>query len=309
MDREDRINRLLSAEGTDVLSNNEEINKRLSRNGRIQEIPLEKLHPSPLNGNRTADENYIFAVADSIDAFGTLIVPLTVYALDDDNYRIVSGHIRYSAWCRLAQRDDKWKYKPLPCIIVQKPEDDLAEIELMTKANIHRNKRKDNDIEILIADGAWENYIKPVPEVHEKYVERYRNQFIEQYRDDPRYVIDPASFFSQYFRPRFWYIREQTGISLSNSQIKRILSSRADELKTGRKSIPENMSSYKQERKKTKISSKKMQKRLDLFLPHLEWYFDQDSNNIDTDPEERKAVLLHLGELAAYIENKLSELI
>ena len=43
MDREDRINRLLATEGTDVLGNNEEINKRLSRNGRVQEIPLEKL--------------------------------------------------------------------------------------------------------------------------------------------------------------------------------------------------------------------------------------------------------------------------
>lgn len=306
MDREDRINRLLATEGTDVLGNNEEISKRLSRNGRVQEIPLEKLQPSPLNGNRTADENYIFAVADSIDSVGTLIVPLTVYALDDNNYRIISGHIRYAAWSRLASKNDKWRHKPLPCIVVKKPEDDLAEIELMTKANIHRNKRKDNDIEILIADDAWEHYIKPIPELHDKYVERYRNQFIEQYRDDARLLIDPTSFLSQYFRPRFWYIREQTGISLSNSQIKRILSSHAEELKTGRRSIAEN--SYLPERKKSRISSKRLQKRLDGFLPHLEWYFDQDDINIDADPEDRETLLLRLGELAAYIDKRLIEL-
>ena len=57
-----------------------------------------------------------------------------------------------------------------------------------------------------------------------KLKEYYKQQFIEKNSTDPRYIEKPDLFLKYYFRPSLEYIRAVTGLDVSNSTVKNILS-------------------------------------------------------------------------------------
>lgn len=288
---------------TAVESQNELIRKAYANRKSVQMLNVDALVPSQYNSGRSMDDNYVSAVADSIEAYGTLIEPITVYPLGDGTYSILSGHVRTAAWKQLQERyPEAWGRKQIPCLIVDKPESELAEVESLSKANVHRTNKEDRNNEIVIANNAWSKYIEPYPAIKAKYVTKYEKLFDEANKNNPKYIRDPDKVKRSRFRPRIWYIREQTGIELTDRMITTILSSaNKDELmRTVRKSD--------KERKITKVTSVKLQKKLDAFLPSLERYFEQEDKDFDKDPNEREILLSNLKDMAAYISEKISEL-
>lgn len=285
---------------------NELIRKAYANRKSVQMLNVDVLVPSQHNRGRSMDGNYISAVADSIEAYGTLIEPVTVYPLGNGTYCILSGHVRTAAWKQLQERyPDVWGRKQIPCLIVDKPQDELAEMESLSKANVHRSTRKDRDNEIVIANNAWTKYIEPKPLIKARYVARYAKLFEDANKENSKFLNDPSEFKRMYFRPRIWYIREQTGVELTDSMIKAILKKGliddADELLHIKRPTTPN-------RKPTKVTSVKLAKKIKAITPDLHQFFEQNRNEDDSEPSERAELLTALTELASYIQSHIENL-
>lgn len=102
---------------------------------KTKNIPLNKLHESPLNTYPTDD---IEEVKVSIEESG-LIEALTVYKESDDSYEILSGARRFKALCELQDEGftvKNLKYDAIPCMVIEeKLEDDEKEL-VIEKANV-----------------------------------------------------------------------------------------------------------------------------------------------------------------------------
>ena len=178
-------------------------------------IPMSEIKINPLN-QRRVDEDQIEVLAESIANVG-LINPLIVYQKSEDEFVLIDGHRRYCALSKMGRVGNN----QVPCIVVDKPADEIKEQELMANGNIHRNKPEDLKQEIEIANVLWNTMNS---NRRAKLSEEFRDKFIEKHCGEEKYQEAPAQYISNRFRPRIDYIRSITGLDYSNKTVTNVLS-------------------------------------------------------------------------------------
>ena len=187
----------------------------------IELIKLGNIQTNPLNIHQNDSEEQIRIIADSITSIG-LESPLVVYK---DNvfagkqmYTIISGHKRYEA-LKLLKKPPIFD---VPCVIEEKPKDEIAEREMMLQNNLGRKSPEEIRLQVAEASSIWNRL---APDVRQKYTDIFRNQFIieesKTHEVDDKYIRDN-------FRPRLDYIRKMCGLDMSNSTVKSFLKKELD---------------------------------------------------------------------------------
>ena len=67
------------------------------------------------------------------------------------------------------------------------------------------------------------------------YTEKLKKNFINRFKSNPNYVIDPDKYLRDNFRDKFEFIRYATGLDISHSTIKRVLAKSSADDKPKRK--------------------------------------------------------------------------
>ena len=106
----------------------------------VQQIPIGRVKPSPMNPRKTFDEGGLQELADNIMQQG-LLQPITVRPLKstgtdpfaDCEYEIVCGERRYRALLIIAQGKDDYK---VPCIVRNLTDDEA--FDAMITENLQR---------------------------------------------------------------------------------------------------------------------------------------------------------------------------
>lgn len=187
----------------------------------IELIKLGNIQANPLNIHQNDAEEQIRIIADSIASIG-LESPLVVYK---DNvfagkqmYTIISGHKRYEALKMLK----KPPVFSVPCVIEEKPKDEIAEREMLLQNNLGRKSPEEIRQQATEASSIWNRL---APDVRQKYTDIFRNQFIieesKTHEVDDKYIRDN-------FRPRLDYIRKMCGLDMSNTTVKSFLKKELD---------------------------------------------------------------------------------
>lgn len=178
-------------------------------------ISMKDIKPNLLN-RRSLDLDQIEILADSIKDVG-MINPLVVYQRNDGRYTLIDGHRRYKALEKIGRNGTN----QIPCILIDKPSNEVREQEIMSSGNIHRSKPEDLKREIEIANVLWNT----MPQTRrEKLTQEYRQKFVDRYCNDEKYQENPSQFISNRFRPRIDYIRSITGLDYSNKTVTSTLS-------------------------------------------------------------------------------------
>ena len=187
----------------------------------IELIKLGNIQVNPLNIHRNDSEEQIRIIAESITSIG-LESPLVVYK---DNvfagkqmYTIISGHKRYKALKMLK----KPPIFDVPCVIEEKPKDEITEREMLLQNNLGRKSPEEIRLQVAEASSIWNRL---APDIRQKYTDIFRNQFIleesKTHEVDEKYIRDN-------FRPRLDYIRKMCGLDMSNSTVKSFLKKELD---------------------------------------------------------------------------------
>lgn len=190
--------------------------------GTLMNIPLGEIVDNPRN-HRDIDSGSV-ALAWNIKERG-LITPLTVYKGDDGKYTILSGHRRHHALMDNGDPDDY----PVPCYVVPCPESGFEEESMLSSGNHHRYTPEQIQNEVLLAAQTWSGTIDEAKgkaltaEEKADLTKHYREQFIEEHKNDDRYQANPAKFMDGYFRAKLEYIRDVTGLTMSNTTVKDVL--------------------------------------------------------------------------------------
>lgn len=184
---------------------------------------VDLIKANPLN-KRSMEDSDIQILADNIYASGTM-EPVTVYHDSDNKFVLLSGHRRVKAWKRNLETHKDWKNDPakqmIPCIIVNKPDNDLEEMKALSTANIHRSRPEELRQEVSLANTQW-NLLGAEDKKAKTAV--FKQSFIDRNSNNPRYLNDPEHFIKNNFRPRLEYIRQVTGLEIANDTIKNALS-------------------------------------------------------------------------------------
>ena len=178
-------------------------------------IQMKDIKPNRLN-KRSMDLEEIEVLSESIKDAG-LINPLVVYQNQDGSYTLLDGHRRYRALELMGRAGTN----QVPCIVVDKPSDEVREQELMANGNIHRSKPEDLKHEIEVANVLWNTMSKTR---RDKLTQEYKQKFIDKFCNDEKYQENPSQFLSNRFRPRIDYIRAITGLDYSNKTVTSTLS-------------------------------------------------------------------------------------
>lgn len=175
----------------------------------IQLVPICNIHKNDLNiFNQNEDEEQVEVLANSIRQSG-LAQPLVVY-LDHENYYVLlSGHKRMEALSLAGITG----MSNVPCVIKSKPKNELEEREELLKHNIARKKPEEISMQASEANNIW-NIMDS--NVRKAYTARYKKEFIEKYGNNPEDIDNN-------FRPRLDYIRELTGLTVSNRTVSTII--------------------------------------------------------------------------------------
>ena len=138
----------------------------------IELVKLGNIQVNPLNIHQNDAEEQIRIIADSIASIG-LESPLVVYK---DNvfagkqmYTIISGHKRYEALKMLK----KPPVFSVPCVIEEKPKDEIAEREMLLQNNLGRKSPEEIRQQATEASSIWNRL---APDVRQKYTDVFRNQ-------------------------------------------------------------------------------------------------------------------------------------
>ena len=178
----------------------------------IKEIPISLINDNPYN-ERSMDHEQISVLADSILHDG-LLQPVVVYKTADGRYTLLSGHRRKAA-CQLINKDS------ILAKINETPTDEWEEQELLAKANFHRLTPKEIQNEVSLADRIWGSMNT---ERRERLSKEFIAKFKERVADNPKYIENPAEFVRRNCRTRLEYINYLTGLEMSNTTVKSILS-------------------------------------------------------------------------------------
>ena len=205
----------------------------------VEQIKISDIQKNKLN-NRSMDSSEIQNIAQNLSKGGVL-EPLVVYK-DGKKYTLLSGHRRLSALEMVLDGDDT-----VACVIVGKPATEIDEIEMLSRLNIHRSNPDDIQQEAILASRGW----KTMPaERREALTEKYQKLFIKAHENSEVYQSDPEKYIKNNFRPRLDYVREMTGLEVSNSTVKDIISEKPKEEKVSKE--------VKEEQKKETKSDKRV---------------------------------------------------
>lgn len=189
------------------------------------EIDVEMIEENELNKDRSMVQEEIVALAYSILDSG-LIQPLDIYKTENDKYKLISGHRRLNAIKYLLSHPELgYTSLVVACTIHDAPNSTEEEIELLSQANIHRNKIEDLAVEINIISKAWE---KMDESRKQELTQIYKNRFIENNENNIEYQSNPSEFLRKKFRAKLEYIRIKTGLSLSNRYLYKLIASVCD---------------------------------------------------------------------------------
>lgn len=246
--------------------------------GKLENIPLGEIKDNPRN-NRDIESGSA-ALAWNIKERG-LISPLTVYKGNDGKYIILSGHRRHHA---LIENGNPDSY-PVPCYVVACPKSEFEEESMLSSGNHHRYTPEQIQHEVLLAAQTWSGTIDEAhgkaltDEEKAELTKHYREQFIKDHENDDRYQVNPAKFIDGYFRAKLEYIRDVTGLTMSNTTVKDVLRKAlsADEqikepdIKTSALLAADSDSVSEPAPKKMKtVNDKTIQKQAKKFLDMLE---------------------------------------
>lgn len=190
----------------------------------IKNIRLGDIVPNPLNKSRSMDFNQIEILKDSIQDIG-LLHPLVVYKNDSGKYTLISGHRRFAALNNMAGINEE-----VPCMVIEKPEDETEEAEYMARANVHRSSPEEIKNEVKIVSDLWDSMDK---ERRKKWTKKFEEEFIAKNEGNPAYKEDPKAFKSNRFRPRIMYVRQISNLDLSNKTISSYLKSKLEDAGEG----------------------------------------------------------------------------
>lgn len=238
------------------------------------EIDVEMIEENELNKDRSMDQEEIVALAYSILDSG-LIQPLDVYKTENDKYKLISGHRRLNAIKYLLSHPELgYNSIVVSCTIHDAPNSTEEEIELLSQANIHRNKIEDLAVEINIISKTWE---KMDESRKQKLTQTYKNRFIERNENNIEYQANPSEFLRKKFRAKLEYIRIKTGLSLSNRYLYKLIATACDieEEKVKKANILGEIED-KDESTKKKVSFKSVNKAFETAVEKMMAFMDYE---------------------------------
>lgn len=169
------------------------------------------------------DLDQIKCIAESIKKIG-LESPIVVYQCggtsSSPEYKILSGHKRFAA-LKLAG------YKgtdEIPCVINDAPKDAQDEREILLQNNLSRKKPEELEKQVTEANNIW-NIMEPAR--RQELINEYRRKFMAANKGcSDKYVRDN-------FRARLEYIKEQTGLEVSNRTVTSIINKSLNKVNEG----------------------------------------------------------------------------
>lgn len=195
-------------------------------------VDISDIKENPLN-LRSMEPDQIAILANNIKDNG-LLQPLAVYKDEDGMYMLISGHRRLAAMklCGMTEA---------PCKVIDRPDDEFAEQELLTSANISRKKVDEVIDELNKADQTWRTM---PPERKLAITGTLKERFLTEHQSNPKFIENPDTFVANNFRPALEYIRSITGYDYSNTTIKNALKKAVDDEE---KSLFDGVSDYEEE--------------------------------------------------------------
>lgn len=230
------------------------------------QIKVDELKGNVLNKNlvdATSQES-LDILSESMNTIG-LIEPITVYKIDN-GYKIVSGHKRAKCAKRLG-----WKL--IPAVVVDKPDNQSDEAEIICQANIYRKSPEELEAMCQQAEQVWNNMPK---KKQQAYREKYLNRFKAFYKENRNFKLNEEKFIQDNFRPSKDFIREMTGLSSSNRTITNFLKTNEDNVDG-----EEAKATKKTSKAKKKVTSEDVLKKMGNTLESFEKY--QEDNTLNKD--------------------------
>lgn len=132
---------LFQSEDDKITSSTEDFFEKSA--GKVVYIDLERVSPNAKQPRRDIDQDSIKELAQSIENYD-LIQPITVHAIDAENFEIIAGERRWRAF--------KWlNRESIPCLIIDHSDDEKKR-SILELALIENLQREDlNAIEIAIS--------------------------------------------------------------------------------------------------------------------------------------------------------------
>lgn len=169
------------------------------------------------------DLDQVKCIAESIKNIG-LESPIVVYKCggnaNNPEYKILSGHKRFAA-LKLAG------YKStdeIPCIINDAPKDAQDEREILLQNNLSRKKPEELEKQVIEANNIW-NIMEPAR--RQQLSNEYKRKFLAANKGcSEKYIRDN-------FRARLDYIKEQTGLEVSNRTVTSIINKSLNKFNEG----------------------------------------------------------------------------
>ncbi len=251
----------------------------------VKDIPFLEINPSTANNDlRSMDDDDLRILADSIKEFG-IKEPLRVYEEHelDYKYKIISGHRRIAAWQMLV-KDDKFNPRStLPCIIVEKPADEISEKIDVAQSNISRRKPKDLVREVNIANDIWQKIIAEGRQ--EDYKEKLLSNFRRRYATNDKYNANPKRFERYHYRSRIEFIRAITGLEWTNNTVnhalKKTVTGDVPDSEGNLEEDPEEVAEKEAAKAEKKVSKQRINKQLTKLIELLNQYCNQTEVDVE----------------------------
>ena len=194
-----------------------ETGRRRSDQTGFRTIPLGWLKPNPLNKRSMSG---IRTLAQTIQTAG-LLVPLTVYQVDEDEFVLISGHRRLAA---LKSIEGVGNDLLVPCYVIKKPDSKEKEEAMLAAANIGRKDPKSVRAEIQRAGKTWDDICRYDRMRERELTKSMKADFMYVNRANPAFLKDPVGYTRRTFRPKVAYIQMSTGLPIGATTIKSCLS-------------------------------------------------------------------------------------
>ena len=239
-------------------------------------IPLLDIDPSTENNDmRSMYDTDLRILADSIKEFG-LKEPLRVYKNENGafKYTIISGHRRFAAF-RILVKDDK--YSPniqIPCIIIEKPVDEISEKIDIAQSNIARKNPKDLVREVNIANDIWQKIVNAKRQ--EEFVPKLKESFKKQNEKNEKYIADPKKFERYHYRSRMEFIRCITGLSVTNKTVQNAINkTMAGNTEDEEGQLEKDPDEEKEKKSERKVSISQINRKVTSLVNDLAKYCEQ----------------------------------
>lgn len=264
----------------------------------FKELSIAYINPSDFNNsNRDMNQEDLRILADSIAEYG-IKEPLRVYQDKDKRdgykYAILSGHRRFAAVQYINSHLDIYteRITKVPVQICDAPSDFLDERIDATISNIQRKKPKDLENEIKAAAEIWTEIVNS--ENYGKWKKKLRDSFIKRNEENESYINHPEEYLLNNYRPKLEFIRQMTGLDLSNKTIKSYLITNINADDT-EEDLPKASKKKEPSPKSLNSKFKKLSKEADyLYDNYIMFYYPERDQEYQETLESIKNQIAHL---------------